>query len=917
MFPAASRLSLPSCDILPALSPRMSEGSKIFTPYRALGLVSNGIPLAIRYIERRKENLIVTAVGNSFHTYSGNKLILLTVSNPHPSPIVALSADAYHIYTSCDKVIYAWRRGTEIKHKYVGHKADVHLMLPFGPLLISVDRLNNLRVWDIKDESLHLDMEFQSKSFEISAIVHPATYLNKILLGSKQGQLQLWNLKTCKLLYTFAGWDSEVVTMEQAPAQDVIGIGLANGRIILHNLKFDETVVEFKQDWGRVTGISFRTDGFPIMITGSEMGHIAQWDLQERKLASQVRNAHDSAVAGIACFPNEPLMVTNSRDNTVKIWIFDMLDRGGRLLKFRDGHSAPPLSIRFHGSFGGKVITAGEDSCMRIFHKMNNVLSSNLGQASYNRKASKRNKASSEALKMPPITKFTTETTREKSWDSLAAVHRGTPIVTTWSIDKQRMGEHKLLHERFRDKTIRRVTGTCVELSICGNFVIIGYDSGHLDKYNIQSGIYRGTFGTPVAHEDGVRDVVADGLNKFVVSGGENGELKWWKLSTCEEVHKLALEECITRMVLQRDSGLLAIAMEDWSIHIVDVDTQTVVRRLYGHRNQVTDVSFSHDSRWLISSSLDKTVRTWDIPSSACVDCFSVPIPATSLAMSPVGDFLATIHADQLGVYLWSNQGCYHHLSLRPLPQDFEACTVGLPSTAADASHLPPKEGEELEELPKEGEIDDEEYKSPEQISEELVTLALLPTSRWLNLLNLDVIKKKNKPTEVKIPKAAPFFLPTVPGLELKFASEEKTDSDKTKVKVARSFEVLTDFGRKLKAAEYHESLKMLIEMGPSGIEVEIRSLDPDIGGSEDLLLKFLEMIKFALDRNMYFEAVQGYLSLFLKLHAEYVMSNGNVREICETLAGVQGKAWHNVCEEIDQTLSLVSYFKNAALINF
>lgn len=33
------------------------------------------------------------------------------------------------------------------------------------------------------------------------------------------------------------------------------------------------------------------------------------------------------------------------------------------------------------------------------------------------------------------------------------------------------------------------------------------------------------------------------------------------------------------------------------------------------------------------------------------------------------------------------------------------------------------------------------EYNSPEQLSEELVTLSLLPESRWKNLLHLDVIK--------------------------------------------------------------------------------------------------------------------------------------------------------------------------------
>lgn len=33
------------------------------------------------------------------------------------------------------------------------------------------------------------------------------------------------------------------------------------------------------------------------------------------------------------------------------------------------------------------------------------------------------------------------------------------------------------------------------------------------------------------------------------------------------------------------------------------------------------------------------------------------------------------------------------------------------------------------------------EYVSPEQLGEQLVTLSLLPESRWKNLINLDIIK--------------------------------------------------------------------------------------------------------------------------------------------------------------------------------
>ena len=86
---------------------------------------------------------------------------------------------------------------------------------------------------------------------------------------------------------------------------------------------------------------------------------------------------------------------------------------------------------------------------------------------------------------------FTTETSKETEWDNIACVHRNTTVVTTWSFKKQKMGELKLRHQRFKEqKELRESLATCLNLSICGNFVFIGYDSGHVDKFNIQSGMY-------------------------------------------------------------------------------------------------------------------------------------------------------------------------------------------------------------------------------------------------------------------------------------------------------------------------------------------------------------------------------------------------------------------------------------------
>lgn len=43
---------------------------------------------------------------------------------------------------------------------------------------------------------IYLRLEFNPASFDVSAMMHPSTYLNKVLFGSSQGALQLWNIKT-------------------------------------------------------------------------------------------------------------------------------------------------------------------------------------------------------------------------------------------------------------------------------------------------------------------------------------------------------------------------------------------------------------------------------------------------------------------------------------------------------------------------------------------------------------------------------------------------------------------------------------------------------------------------------------------------------------------------------------------------
>lgn len=272
------------------------NGSKIFENYRALGYYTNHVPLQIFYHERLKENFIVTSVGKSYHIYNASKLGISRVSDPQDDDISCLLVSGNRIYVAVKNNIKGYERNKQDFLEFQKHERVVHLMITLGKHFISIDKGSTVIVWSIESQEPYLEMNFNNETFEISAVVHPMTYVNKVLFGSAQGTLQLWNVKSNKMLYEFSGWGHAVTVLKQAAsAIHVIGIGLANGSIYIHDIQMNETVVKLTQDWGPVTGLAFRTDNAPVMISASTQGHLAIWNLEERRLISQVRNAHDAS----------------------------------------------------------------------------------------------------------------------------------------------------------------------------------------------------------------------------------------------------------------------------------------------------------------------------------------------------------------------------------------------------------------------------------------------------------------------------------------------------------------------------------------------------------------------------------------------------------------------------------------------
>jgi len=89
-------------------------------------------------------------------------------------------------------------------------------------------------------------------------------------------------------------------------------------------------------------------------------------------------------------------------------------------------------------------------------------------------------------------------------------------------------------------------------------------------------------------------------------------------------LYTIELEDRVAFFVSHNESAMLAVAQEDLTFLIVDIESRSIVRKFVGHTAKLTDATFSPDSRWLVTSSMDCTIRTWDIPSSQLIDIFQV-----------------------------------------------------------------------------------------------------------------------------------------------------------------------------------------------------------------------------------------------------------------------------------------------------
>ncbi|XP_031402100.1 topless-related protein 3-like [Punica granatum] len=94
-----------------------------------------------------------------------------------------------------------------------------------------------------------------------------------------------------------------------------------------------------------------------------------------------------------------------------------------------------------------------------------------------------------------------------------------------------------------------------------------------------------------------------------------------------------------------QDNNIIAIGMEDSTIHIYNVRVDEVKSKLKGHQKRITGLAFSTNLYILVSSGADAQICVWSIDSWEKRKSVAIQVPS---GKAPNGDTRVQFHADQI-----------------------------------------------------------------------------------------------------------------------------------------------------------------------------------------------------------------------------------------------------------------------------
>lgn len=650
-----------------------------FEPFRVVGSVCGDAPISFTFLYG--EPLLMVPTGRTFQLYKGASLRMIRGGPTYQHHIRAVAQTGKFRFVGEGSQVHAM-----VHHKLLWSselepvtQPSVVRLLAQDDLLFALGSHKIIRIFEIKTGKVLQDIPIEN-SETISCWCLLSGYSNKLLLGTEEGHLQLYNYHTGKCLWK--GEDillssrlqtpphpsgsfppfrqseaqvrlgtsptSPILSITSSVYKDVVAFGTGDGRVVIFNVVEDKIITEFQHTAGSaVTSLVFRVDKDGFLVSGTSLGEVVVWDVENRcmdglltrtkevrTLAEVVDLPHSRAVHSLIVFPPPSLVCASSTTAAISAAavgrLAPLLVCGGAdnaLVQFRfdtvDGLGRMVRERRGHASGCTTAAFFNQNLLLTAGAdrtlRVTHVFSDRASWELSQGKLGKRVRETSEkreVLQLPPAVVIASSTIRNYQWSSVVTLHESSAFTCGWRMDNK-IQDFKLSGIQTSSHTARSIA-----LSDCGNYAVVGYSSGHAVIINLQNRSVRHLF-DPCAWEN-------------------------------EEIRSLKKEQH------QQDNSTLGSRSALLSSSRTK-DAKEAVGRKFGrgedfglrrcHMSAVETIQIAHQNTVVITAGWDGLIKFWTFPAGEWKRTIATHIPITKSCLHSAASLFFAVHHHRIDCY--------------------------------------------------------------------------------------------------------------------------------------------------------------------------------------------------------------------------------------------------------------------------
>ena len=211
----------------------------------------------------------------------------------------------------------------KLAQTFVGHKSQVVKLafLPSGEILASVSADGMLDLWNVKTGKLVKTLSNPKDSFGAFALSDNGTLLAK---SGQNNTVRIFDLVNNKPLLTLKGHEDFINQMAFSPDGNYLATVSDDRSLILWDVATGKVVGKNSDFTDSVLSADFSPSG-GILVTGDASGVVNHWTIPAlKRLANIQANKPDEEVNSVSISPNGKWIATSGSSDFLKLWNADL-----------------------------------------------------------------------------------------------------------------------------------------------------------------------------------------------------------------------------------------------------------------------------------------------------------------------------------------------------------------------------------------------------------------------------------------------------------------------------------------------------------------------------------------------------------------------------------------------------------------